>query len=1305
MKMSHLKFIAGIIAILLMNTSFAQQFSYNDSWGKNGFSLTSENRSGVEVNYSITNFSLDKQDINGELLDNIQLLGSLLPHNEGAPNVPGKGHYIAIPEGAHATFEIVEMRTETFNNIDLAPAPEIPLITDEPPLKYERDMSIYNTDAFYPVSPVIVSNPDEVRGVDFVNIGVIPFQYNPVTKELIVIRDLKIKIDFIGGNGYFGEDRLRSRFWDPMLKDMFLNNASLPEVEYLTKTDTRNQDYEYVIITPDNPTFMFWADSLRKWRNAQGINTGVFSLTEIGGNNSGAIENFINNAYYNWNIAPSAVLLMADYGTTGDNTIISPFWNSYCVSDNIYADVTGNDLPDVSLARITGQNGDQLETMLSKMFNYELSPPENSDFYDNPISAGGWQSDRWFILCSDILFGFWENELNKSPVREYAGYSGGAPSYWSTNSNTSQVVNYFGPSGLGYIPSTPSHLTDWGGNATRINNDLNAGAFMIVHRDHGVEMGWDSPYYHSSNISGLDENDLSFVFSINCLTGKYNISSACFAETFHRDDYGALGIIAASETSYSFVNDVYTWGMWDEMWPDFDPNYGTGPSNSDWIRPCFANSYGKHYLSASNWPSNPQNKPHTYHLFHHHGDAFMYVYSEVPQNLSVSHDDVVVPGASSFSVTASSGALVGLSINGEYIDSGISTGGPVILSIPDDLSAGNILKIVVTKQNYYRYDGFATVAGIPGNASQPEPTNHEIGSDPFTDLQWAKGAGGIPESYKVYLGTDNPPTNITNGENVYETTFNPSSDLDFETQYFWRIESYNTYGNSEGDIWDFTISSTPDEDFESGNFNENSWYFGGDTDWVIDNNTTRHGNYSAKSGDIIDGQSSSLFIDLYAESSFSVPIVFWTKTSTVESVNSLQLYIDGNMVGEWSGENDWSKETFFVLTGDHTFEWRYNKTATAGSDDDCVWVDYIIFPPDGNTMTASAGPDGITCEDNDYQLNGSAENYAFVEWVTSGDGFFDNPEILAPVYSAGLNDIETGSVTLTLTAYKETDESVSDNMTLSIQQSPEAYAGEAAEICNGYNYNISDATVEYCELFEWTTAGDGTFSDNTIIDPVYYPGTGDIANGGVNLTLTATGYSPCGLTDDMLSITIIDVPEVPGTPTGPDHVDVFYTSTSSYTTSGSITANSYSWMIDPAEAGSITGNETTGLVEWDTDYLGTAIVSVAGVNDCGEGVFSEGFSVSVYNTVGLNKVTNNISVDVVPNPNNGDFAIKIRTDKQQKLNIKLVNAVGSVVYKEEIEINKSFVQDLHLNKLNEGVYFLLIRGNNLNTVQKVIIQK
>ncbi len=700
-----------LLSFLLSFNLQPQVINYNDSWGEQGFTLEMESAGGVQINFSVTQFELKEIEIDGIMMKSVHIPGVFLPNDEGAPDLPGTSRFIAIPQGANASFELISERTEVFENVEIAPAFRIPRGNEDGPLSYVKDERIYNTNEFYPKEKILLAETTQMRGVDVVQVGITPFQYNPVSKQLIVYRDVKLEVKFLGGNGKFGEDRLRNRWFDPILKNTVINKNSLPDVVYHHNSEALDQDFEYVIICPDDATFLAWADSIKKFRTTQGIRTGIVTTTEAGGNNASAIENYINNAYNTWTIPPVAVLFLGDYGTTG-NTVHSPTWNNYCVSDHIYGDVNGNNMADIITARITAQNATHLSTMVGKFLNYERTPPTNPNYYNNPITAMGWQTERWFQICSETINGFWEYSLGKSPVRENALYSGTPPfSIWSSNQNTSMVVNYFGPNGLGYIPQTPAHLTDWGGNATRINNDINSGAFMLQHRDHGGETGWGEPAYNNSSLSGLTNDDLVYVFSINCLTGKFNWSGECFAEAFHRHQHGALGVIAASEVSYSFVNDTYVWGMYDGMWPDFMPDYGDpGP---DRILPAFGNVYGKYFLQFSNWPYNTNSKMVTYYLFHHHGDAFSTVYTEMPQNLTVIHDPAIVSGQPHFNVTADEYSLISLTLDGEILGVGEGTGTPISIDIPF-IVPGSTVTLTVTKQNYYRYTAQIPVVPASG---------------------------------------------------------------------------------------------------------------------------------------------------------------------------------------------------------------------------------------------------------------------------------------------------------------------------------------------------------------------------------------------------------------------------------------------------------------------------------------------------------------------------------------------------------------------------------------------------------------
>ena len=681
----------------------AEVLSFKDNWGEAGFNLVSQSNSGVEVVFSVTEMALNDLEIDGQVMQLVQIPGIYLPNDPGAPNLPGTGRYIAIPQGASVRVEILDSRSEVYSNLDVAPAPPIPLETDDSPPIYQKNPDIYSKNSYYPQSPVNLSEVQNMRGVDCVILGISPFQYNPITRDLLVYKDIRVRVEFIGGNGHFGEDRLRSRYWEPILRQHLINYESLPEVDLNRLPQMDEDNCEYVIIVPDDPVFMAWADSIKQWRNQQGIITGITPLSEIGGNDATLISNYLINAYYTWDVPPVAVLLLSDYQYSGDEYgITSPVWNGYCVSDNIYADMNADGLPDLAIARITAQDEVHLETMIHKFLDYERNPPTDPGFYDHPIMAGGWQDERWFILCTEVIQGYFETQHGKSPVREYAIYSGNPGSQWSTNQNTWMIVNYFGPGGLGYIPSTPDYLIDWGGNASRINNDINSGAFILQHRDHGSELGWGEPDYNVSHLYSLNNTMLPFVFSTNCLTGKYNWSGQCFTEAFHRIEHGALGLIAASEVSYSFVNDTYQWGVYDSMWPDFDPGYGMDLTGSNTLRPCFGNASGKYYLQTSGWPSNPNNKVHTYHLFHHHGDAFITLYSEVPQELTVTHAPVLFPDMTGFAVTADSGAVIALTVNGEIIGVAEATGSSVNVPI-EPQQPGSTMLVTVTLQNYYRY--------------------------------------------------------------------------------------------------------------------------------------------------------------------------------------------------------------------------------------------------------------------------------------------------------------------------------------------------------------------------------------------------------------------------------------------------------------------------------------------------------------------------------------------------------------------------------------------------------------------------
>lgn len=789
-----------VVLAMLGQSLIAQTITYTDSWSEQGFSLQEASTNKVVVNYSITNFSMLDIVINGGISKTIKIPEVFLPNNAGAPDLPGTGTYVAIPLGATASLKIKAMRKNVFQNIEIAPAPAIPLDTDPTPLKYEKNQEIYSIDQYYPSEPVIISEKFKIRGVDVVMLGITPFQYNPVTKELIVYRDLQVEVNFTGGNGEFGNDRLRSRWWDPMLQSSMINASSLPEVDYNQPNDpTDIEGYDYVIITPNDAVFTGWAETIKDFRIKQGISTTIVTTDDLGGNTVSAIEGYIDNAYNTWTPAPTAVLLLGDYSSSGSNYGVTSYLYSHpasypaYASDNRFADVDGDDLPDVILARITANNDAQLSTMINKFMDYETNPPSDFNFYDKPVTALGWQTSRWFQICSEVVGGYFKHVQGKSPVRINTVYVGNPSSDpWSTAYNTSTVVNYFGPNGLGYIPATPQELGGFtGGTGTDVENAINNGSFMLQHRDHGYYAGWGEPDFSTANIDNLTNvnNELPFIFSINCQTGAFHRSTECFAEKFHRYTYngqnsGALGIIAATEVSYSFVNDTYVWGVFDNMFPDFMPDKST-QFPVTFVMPAFGNAAGKYFLYQSSWPYNTFDKLVTYRLFHHHGDAYLNLYTEVPSALTVSHPSGILSADNTIDVTADNGSFIAVTANGQILGTATGTGASVSIPIAPQAS-GTVIYVTVTKQNYYRYEGTVDVTN-GGVLAEFTVDNQEICAG--ESVTFTEQSTGNNLSYSWDFGdgstsTEQNPVHLYAGAGTYTVslTINDGTNSDTETK-------------------------------------------------------------------------------------------------------------------------------------------------------------------------------------------------------------------------------------------------------------------------------------------------------------------------------------------------------------------------------------------------------------------------------------------------------------------------------------------------------------------------------------------
>jgi PKD repeat protein len=84
-------------------------------------------------------------------------------------------------------------------------------------------------------------------------------------------------------------------------------------------------------------------------------------------------------------------------------------------------------------------------------------------------------------------------------------------------------------------------------------------------------------------------------------------------------------------------------------------------------------------------------------------------------------------------------------------------------------------------------------------------------------------------------------------------------------------------------------------------------------------------------------------------------------------------------------------------------------------------------------------------------------------------------------------------------------------------------------------------------------------------------------------------------------------PEVASAPTGP--AELCNSETGVFSTTGAPNATLYVWHLDPASAGTISGDGTTASATWNPAFSGTVKVTVQGADECGTGPMSDALQV------------------------------------------------------------------------------------------------
>ncbi|MBG0788421.1 MAG: Ig-like domain-containing protein, partial [Anaerolineaceae bacterium] len=704
------------------------------------------------------------------------------PSDPGVPDLPVLYKDIEVPTGQSVEFEILDSVSYTAalgeGNLPVS----IPNTEQETEKCGSGELCSVNPAALfqqgsgiYPDSPAQLLDTYILRGHQVAQLAFWPVQYDPETQTVQIYQQLTVRLTIPGGVSHGTViTSLASDAFEALASESLLNY--IPQVQ--ADADRSTGGDGYLIIAPDSYTSTL--APLVDLKTSQGFSVTVAGLSTTG-STPDAIKAYIQNAYNNWPIAPTYVLLVGDLD---NGTATMPAFtgeSSGRVTDLYYGTVDGSDwVPDIFVGRLPARSTSQLITMINNLVTY-----------NNFSGAESWVMKAALLASSDA-------------------------DYWDIAEGTQNYViaNDTLPAGYtGTFPNNPQAGGDklyahtYGAGNSNVINALNNGRALVAYSGHGSQVSWGGPSLSESNIRSLSNSGaLSVVASFACLTGDYNVTES-FGETWMlQANKGAVAFIGSSSSSYWGPDDIMERAMMDALYSGEDSANVVGSFMFAGLMAVESERYGtgtaqsRYYWESYNLLGDPSLE--------------LLIGPKVSDfTLSVEPSTVSVCQSSDANSTVAVGQTngfsspVSLDVTGVPSDVSATLGyNPVTppnvsqLTISADRKAdvGDYTLTVSGSSGglYHEYSlGLSIFASAPDSVTLTNPANGATDVSIDTYLNWEEPQSSL--TYEIQIALDSGFNQVIYSQSgLDQPSFDPTGSLANGTTYYWRVRAYNACGTS-----------------------------------------------------------------------------------------------------------------------------------------------------------------------------------------------------------------------------------------------------------------------------------------------------------------------------------------------------------------------------------------------------------------------------------------------------------------------------------------------------------------------------
>ncbi len=532
----------------------------------------------------------------------------------GHPELPAIRKMVSIPYGATPSLMVLNLNVATYSFEELgigspiypvqAPIEKLPGALENAPFYF--DEAVYATDAFQHDVLVEMGEVGIVRGHRYVEVIVYPVDVNPAAQEVKALVSLEVRVTLAGSDMELTRSKQAryNSFPFETLTDRLFIKTSLDQ----QTRDLNGMPEPPLLLVITDPQWETNTDLLDyvDWKFDKGFRT-QFKTTDVTGTSTTLIKAYIQDAYDNWPVAPTFVLLVGDVDAI-PGWIGSGIGTPY--TDLNYSMLEGTDYkPDVGIGRWSVANLTDLTNIITKTMEYE--------------QVGWTGNDTW---------------------EKYAVFMASEDNYTVSEGTHNFVIdNYLAPDGYSY---NKLYCHTYSATTQQVRDAHNAGRSLSIYSGHGGTYSWaDGPAFSQSDVNGLTNSVYPFVQSYACITGTYSVSE-CFTETWIRATHGAIGIFGSSVNSYWTEDDI----LEKRVMEGFCANRTPGDENQTWTAGMM--NYGKLRFFA-HFGDNSTTRRY-FEMYNIMGDPSIDLWTAVPVAIGVTHDATLFVGATSFDVTVSS---------------------------------------------------------------------------------------------------------------------------------------------------------------------------------------------------------------------------------------------------------------------------------------------------------------------------------------------------------------------------------------------------------------------------------------------------------------------------------------------------------------------------------------------------------------------------------------------------------------------------------------------------------------------------